>query len=208
VLGRMGQVEEARALLHGLAPNKPEDQIEIIQTEAQLLRDARRYQEAFDVLSKGLEQLPATPELLYDRAMAAEKLGKFDVLERDLRKLIELQPNHAHAYNALGYTLADHTDRLAEAIELIRQAIKLAPEDPFILDSMGWALFKDRRLAEAEDFLRRAFASRPDPEIAAHLGEVLWVKGDRAEAGRIWQGALQAHPDNEVLKETLSRLRP
>jgi tetratricopeptide (TPR) repeat protein len=207
-LAKMGRLDEARALLHAYVASRKEEQVEIIQTEAQLLRDARRYQEAFDVLSQGIEKLPATPELLYDRAMAAEKLGNLDVLERDLRKLIELQPKHAHAYNALGYTLADRTNRLAEAIELIHQALKLMPDDPFILDSMGWVLFKDRRLDEAETYLRRAFASRPDPEIAAHLGEVLWVKGNRAEAGRVWQGALQAHPDNEVLKETLSRLRP
>lgn len=208
VLGRSGQVQEARVLLAGLEATSKEEQVEIVQTEAQLLRDARLYQEAFDSLSRGLEKSPATPELLYDRAMAAEKLGRLDVLEGDLRQLIKLQPNHAHAYNALGYTLADRTDRLGEAIELIRQALKLTPEDPFILDSMGWVLFRDGRLDEAETYLRRAFASRPDPEIAAHLGEVLWMKGDRVEAGRIWQGALKVHPDNEVLRETLSRLRP
>jgi len=207
-LGRMDRLDEARALLAGLAAPDKASQVEIVQTEAQLLRDARHYQQAFDVLSQGLEKLPATPEILYDRAMAAEKLGRLDVLEGDLRQLIKLQPNHAHAYNALGYTLADRTDRTAEAVELIRQALVLAPEDPFILDSMGWVLFKDRRLDEAETYLRRAYAARPDPEIAAHLGEVLWMKGKRGEAGSIWQGALQAHPDNEVLKETLSRLRP
>jgi tetratricopeptide (TPR) repeat protein len=208
VLGRMGRLDDARTLLARLAPEDKEAQVEIVQTDAQLLRDAHQYQAAFDSLSKGLEKLPGTPELLYDRAMAAEKLGRLDVLESDLRQLIKLQPNHAHAYNALGYTLADRTDRIAEAVELIRQALVLAPEDPFILDSMGWVLFRDRRLDEAETYLRRAFVARPDPEIAAHLGEVLWMKGERAEAGRIWQGALKAHPDNEVLKETLSRLRP
>jgi tetratricopeptide (TPR) repeat protein len=208
VLGRMDRVQEARDLLSGLAPSSKEEQVEVVQTEAQLLRDARLYQEAYESLSRGLAKLPASPELLYDHAMAAEKLGKLDVLESDLRQLIKLQPNHAHAYNALGYTLADRTDRLAEAVELIRQALKLAPEDPFILDSMGWVLFRDRRLEEAETYLRRAYDRRQDPEIAAHLGEVLWVKGDKAEAGRVWQGALKVHPDNEVLRETLSRLRP
>ena len=208
VLGRMGRLDDARALLAGLAPADKEAQVEIVQTEAQLLRDARLYPESFEVLSQGLAKLPATPELLYDRAMAAEKLGRLEVLEADLRQLIKLQPNHAHAYNALGYTLADRTDRIAEAVELIRKALALAPDDPFILDSMGWVLFKDRRLDEAETYLRRAYAARPDPEIAAHLGEVLWMKGKRSEASGIWQGALQAHPDNEVLKETLSRLRP
>lgn len=207
-LGKLGRLDEARTLLASLAPENMEMQVEIIQTEAQMLRDANRYQAAFDVLGKGLETSPESPELLYDRAMVAEKLGKLDVLERDLRELIRLQPSHAHAYNALGYTLADHTGRIAEAVELIRQALKLSPEDPFILDSMGWALFKGQRLDEAETYLRRAYALRPDPEIAAHLGEVLWMRGNRVEAGRIWQGASEAHPDNEVLKDTLSRLRP
>ena len=152
--------------------------------------------------------MPEAPELLYDRAMAAEKLNRLDILEQDLRQLIRLKPDHAHAYNALGYTLADRTDRVAEAIALLEQAIKLAPDDPFILDSMGWALFKAGRVNEALDYLKRAFALRPDPEIAAHLGEVLWVRGDREEARRIWQGSLREHPDNESLRETLGRLQP
>jgi tetratricopeptide (TPR) repeat protein len=208
VLGRLGRIPEARALLAGLASASQEEAIEILQADAQLLRDAQLHQDAFDGLSRGLEKYPSSPELLYDRAMAAEKVGRFDVMEADLRRLIVLQPNHAHAYNALGYTLADRSERIGEAIDLIRQAHKLAPDDPFILDSMGWVLFRGKQLGEAETYLRRAYSARPDPEIAAHLGEVLWVKGDRAEAGRVWQGALKQHPDNEILRETLSRLRP
>lgn len=208
VLGKLGRVEEGRTLLAGLSADTDADRVQIIQAEAQMLREARDYKQVYDVLSRGLEAMPETPELLYDRAMAAEKLDRLDVLEQDLRLLIRLKPDHAHAYNALGYTLADRTDRIAEAIELLGQALKLAPDDPFILDSMGWALFKAGRVDEAVDYLKRAYATRPDPEIAAHLGEALWVRGDREEARRIWQGSLREHPDNESLRETLGRLQP
>ncbi len=208
VLGKLGRVDEGRILLAGIAADTDADRIRIIQAEAQMLREARDYKQVYEVLSRGLAAMPEAPELLYDRAMAAEKLNRLDILEQDLRQLIRLKPDHAHAYNALGYTLADRTDRVAEAIALLEQAIKLAPDDPFILDSMGWALFKAGRVNEALDYLKRAFALRPDPEIAAHLGEVLWVRGDREEARRIWQGSLREHPDNESLRETLGRLQP
>ena len=108
----------------------------------------------------------------------------------------------------MGYTLADRTTRIKEAIELLEQALKLEPEDPFILDSMGWAMFKARRYAEAVEYLRRAFGVRPDPEIAAHFGEALWMKGDKEEARRVWRNGLQLHPDNESLREVASRLMP
>ena len=208
ILGKLGRVGEGRNLLAGLTADTDADRVQVIQAEAQMLREAKDYKQVYDVLSRGLEAMPESPELLYDRAMAAEKLDRLDVLEQDLRLLIRLKPDHAHAYNALGYTLADRTDRLAEAIELLDRALKLAPDDPFILDSMGWALFKARRVNEAVDYLKRAFALRPDPEIAAHLGEALWVRGDRDEARRIWQGSLREHPDNESLRETLGRLQP
>ncbi len=208
VLGKLGRIDEGRKLLAGLAVDTDADRVRLIQAEAQMLREAKEYKQVFEVLSRGLAAMPESPELLYDRAMAAEKLDRLDVLEQDLRLLIRLRPDHAHAYNALGYTLADRTDRIAEAIELLVQALKLAPDDPFILDSMGWALFKSGRVNEAVDYLRRAYDMRPDPEIAAHLGEALWVRGDREEARRIWQGSLREHPDNESLRETLGRLQP
>lgn len=208
VLGRLGRVDEGRTLLAGLAADTDADRVQIIQAEAQMLREAKHYEQVYAVLSRGLEALPETPELLYDRAMAAEKLDRLDLLEQDLRLLIRLKPDYAHAYNALGYTLADRTDRIAEAIELLGQALKLAPDDPFILDSMGWALFKAGRVDAAVDYLKRAYAMQPDPEIAAHLGEALWVRGERDEARRIWQGSMREHPDNESLRETLGRLLP
>lgn len=211
MLSRLGRVREARDWLAGLSPENDDERIQVVQAEVMVLRDAKDFQAVFEVLDRALEKTPDALELLYDRAMAAEKIDRLDVLERDLRLLIKLKPDHAHAYNALGYTFVDRNQRLPEAVELLKQALSLAPDDPFILDSMGWALFKLKRLPEAVDHLRRAHDSRADPEIAAHLGEALWVKngkGDRDEARRIWQGSLKLHPDNEHLREVVSRLRP
>jgi len=127
------------------------------------------------------------------------------VLEANLRKVIELRPEHAHAYNALGYTLADRTDRLQEAYELIDKALKLSPDDPFIQDSMGWVLFRLGRAPEAREYLEKAFKRRPDPEIAAHLGEVLWNQGQHDEAQRIWRLTLEQHPGNETLQAVIKK---
>ncbi len=209
MLSRLGSVQEARDWLGGLAVEDDAERVQVVQVEALILRDAKNYAAVLEVLGHGLEKLPDAPELLYDRAMAAEKLDRLDVLEQDLRHLIKLKPDYAQAYNALGYTLADRTDRLPEAMELLQQALKLSPEDPFILDSMGWALFKLKRIPEAVIHLRHAFEAKSDPEIAAHLGESLWArneKGDRDEARLIWQGSLKVNPDNEVLRAVVSRL--
>lgn len=208
LLGKLSRIAEGRRVLAELTVEGEAERVQLIQAEAQMLREAKDHAAVYELLSRALETMPDSPELLYDRAMAAERLNRLDVLEQDLRRLIALKPDHAHAYNALGYTLADRTDRLKEAIELLEKAIELAPDDPFILDSMGWAQFKSGRLDAAIDYLRRAFTLRPDPEIAAHLGEALWVRGDRDEARRIWQGSLRAHPDNESLRETVGRLMP
>lgn len=206
VLAKLGRVDESHAVLRDVMPTGDAEYVRVVQTEALILRETNDFQGVFDILSEALQTRPDMPELLYDRAMAAEKLDRLDSLEHDLRRLIEIKPDYAHAYNALGYTLADRTDRIAEALELLEQALRLAPDDPFILDSMGWALFKAGRVTEAIDYLRRAFEGRPDPEIAAHLGEALWQHGDHDEARRIWQGSMREHPDNEVLRETTSRL--
>jgi len=208
VLGKLGRLDDARVWLAELKPAGEAERVRLAQTEALLLREAKRYEAAYDVLTKALESMPDTPDLLYDRAMAAEKLNRLDELEKDLRRLIQIKPDHAHAYNALGYTLADRTPRVREALELLEKALKLEPDDPFILDSMGWALFKAKRYDEAVVYLRRAYAGRPDPEIAAHLGEALWARGDREEARAIWRNSLQQHPDNEALREVMSRLKP
>ena len=208
VLGKLGRMDEARTWLAGLPLASDAERLQRVQTEAQLLRDAKDFDGVFEVLSAALEKSPDSPELLYDRAMAAEKLNKLDVVEKDLRQLIKLKPDHAHAYNALGYTLADRTNRIPEAIELLEKALKLEPDDPFILDSMGWALFKAKKYGEAVDYLRRAYAEKPDPEIAAHYGEALWMKGDKEEARKVWKNGLQTHPDSEALREVATRLMP
>lgn len=207
LLAQAGKHEEARALLAATQGQNDAQNVRLIQAQAELLRDSKAYAAIFDVLSEGLKRYPDAPDLLYDRAMAAEKLGRLDILEADLRRVIVLRPNDAQAYNALGYTLADRTERLAEAIELLDKALALAPEDPFILDSVGWAQYRSGNLARAQQYLERAYKTRPDPEIAAHLGEVLWAQGQRDEAGKLWQASLQTHPGNEVLLETLRRLK-
>jgi tetratricopeptide (TPR) repeat protein len=208
VMGKQGRIVQAQDLLANLSPDDDAGRVQVAQTEAQIMRDAKNYEGVVAALTKALEKMPDAAELLYDRAMAAEKVNRLDMMETDLRRLIKLKPDYAHAYNALGYTLADRTPRIKEALELLDKALKLEPDDPFILDSMGWALFKAKRYGEAVDYLRRAHTAKADPEIAAHLGEALWLKGDKEEARRIWKGSLQVNPDNESLRETTSRLMP
>lgn len=208
LLAKSGKLAEARALLAATRGENETQNVRLIQAQAELLRDNKAHTEAFSVLSDGLKRYPDNADLLYDRAMAAEKLGRLDVVEADLRRVIGLRPNDAQAYNALGYTLADRTTRLAEAVVLLDKALSLAPEDPFILDSAGWAQYRLGNLVRAQDYLERAFKARPDPEIAAHLGEVLWARGQHDEAGKLWRTSLQTHPQNEVLLETVRRFEP
>ena len=208
ILAKQGKLPEARKHLQDASASDMLQRVQLTQAEAQLLRDANSYQEAYDLLGQALAKMPNNPDLLYDHAMAAEKLNRLDVLESDLKQLIKLRPDHAHAYNALGYTLADRNQRVAEAHGLIETALKLAPDDPFIQDSMGWVLFRMGRNQEGLDYLQRAFKQRPDPEIAAHLGEVLWVLDQRDTAKKIWAESMKEHPDNEVLQGTVKRFQP
>ena len=186
----------------------PETRIQLILAEAQLLRDAKAFNEAFGALSDAIDKNPGTADLLYDRAMVAEKIDRFDVVEADLRRVIELKPDHAHAYNALGYTFAERNKRLDEAYALVQKALSLSPDDAFIQDSMGWVQFRTGRLDEALATLKKAYQTRRDPEIAAHLGEVLWVKGERAEALKLWQTALTENPENDLLRTVIGRFKP
>lgn len=172
---------------------------QLIQAEAQLLREAKAFKEAFNLLSGAIEKNPDSAEILYDRAMIAEKLDKYDVLEADLRRVIVLKPDYAHAYNALGYTLADRNIKLPEAYELIQKAVKLSPDDAFIQDSLGWVQFRMGKNADALATLKKAYKVRRDPEIAAHLGQVLWASGARDEAEDLWRTALTESPENESL---------
>jgi tetratricopeptide (TPR) repeat protein len=208
VLAKQGKLAEARQHLQQVSAHSSRERVQLTQAEAQLLREANAYEEAFDVLGQALEKMPNAPDLLYDHAMAAEKVDRIDVVEASLRKLIKIRPDHAHAYNALGYTFADRNQRVEEAHDLIQTALKLAPDDPFIQDSMGWVLYRMGRNEESLDYLQRAYKQRPDAEIAAHLGEVLWALGRREEARRIWGGALKDHPKNEALQKTVERFLP
>lgn len=206
VIARRGDLAEARKLLHEITVSGEREQSQIVIAEGQLLRDANQLQEALNVYQAGLKRFPDNTDLLYDYAMVAEKSSQWDAMESSLRKIIELAPNNQHAYNALGYSLAERNVRLDEAYALIEQALKLAPDDPFIMDSMGWVQFRQGKLKEAESLLRRAYELRPDVEIAAHLGEVLWVKGQKADAQKLWRDAQTKDPQNDTLKSTLARL--
>ena len=207
ILAKQGKLGDARKYLQEAGRNAPE-KVQFTQAEAQLLRDANDYRAAFDLLGQAVSKNPNSPELLYDQAMAAEKVDRIDVLESNLRKVIQLKPDYAHAYNALGYTLADRNTRLSEAYTLVEQALKLAPEDPFIMDSMGWVLYRMNQNDAAITFLQRAFEIRQDAEIAAHLGEVLWAVGRHDEAKKVWTTALKENPANELLLATVKKFSP
>jgi tetratricopeptide (TPR) repeat protein len=208
VLGKQGNLEAARAHLRQIDVSTDQARVQLLLTEVQMLRDANRLLEAFDLIEDALKSTPDQPDLLYDYAMLAEKLERVDLLETNLRKLISLQPDHAHAYNALGFSLADRNLRLPEAQELIEKALQLSPDDPFIIDSMGWVLYRMGKGKQALEYLRKAYGARADPEIAAHLGEVLWVGGEHREAENIWLEAAKKTPGNDALNSTIKRFRP
>ena len=206
LMAKHGDLDGARKALAEMQTDDADEQAQIVQSDAQILRDGGYSQTAFTVLENALKRFPDNPELLYDFALLAEKLGQMEVMETSLRRVIAQSPNNHHAYNALGYSLAERNIRLPEAYTLIEQALKMAPGDPFIMDSMGWVQFRLGKLELAEDLLRRAYALRSDPEIAVHLGEVLWAKGDKADAHALWRAARAKDPQNDALKNTLARL--
>lgn len=207
LLARQGKVKEARELIR-LTPEKTAtDARAKLLAEAQVLRDVKQWKDANAVLEQANRQFPGDVDLLYEQSMMAEKLNRMDEMERLLRKVIELKPDHHHAYNALGYSLAERNLRLPEARDLIRKALDLSPGEPFITDSLGWVEYRLGNRAEALRLLRQAYQSRPDPEIAAHLGEVLWISGQHDEARRVWRDAKVRDSTNDVLRETLARLR-
>ena len=208
LVSRQQGLAAGREYLARIEPRSNEDRVQVVQVEAQLLRDAKQWRETYDLLTKAVATHPESFELLYDRAMAAERIDRIDVLEADLRKVIQMKPDYAHAYNALGYTLAEKTERLDEAKALIEKAYKLAPDDPFIMDSIGWVHYRLGDVAEALKHLQQAYHSRPDPEIAAHLGEVLWKSGQRDEAQKIWRAALTENPNHETLIAVMQKYRP
>jgi tetratricopeptide (TPR) repeat protein len=208
LLAAQGKLDAARLQLRNAKVKTELERVQLTIAEAQLLREAKQAQEAFNLLDGALSRQPEQPDLLYESALLAEKLGRTETLETNLRKLIALKPDSAQAYNALGYSFAEHNQRLPEARELIEKALKLSPDDPFILDSMGWVLYRQGDFPGALTQLERAFAQRPDPEIAAHLGEVLWMLGRKDDARRIWRDAQKANPANEELAEAVKKFVP
>ena len=180
----------------------------VIQTQANLMMQAKRYQDGFDLLDKAVLNVPNNPELIYDHAMAAERLEKFDLVESQLRKLIKLKPDFAQAYNALGYSFADRNIHLEEAHELIEKALSFNPHDHFVIDSMGWVHYRLGELDKAAEYLKAAYKAQADAEIAAHLGEVLWQQGHQKEAEKIWNEALKNSPENEALLKTVKQFKP
>lgn len=207
LLARTGQVAQARALVREAAARDQPDARTRLLAEAQVLRDQRQWAEAYELLLSGVRKDPDDTTLMYELAMVAERLQRFDDMEALLKRVITLKPEDHHAHNALGYSLADRNIRLGEAEGLVQKAASLAPHDPFILDSLGWVEYRLGRRETALKLLRQSHLARPHVEVAAHLGELLWVMGEQEEARRIWREGRQREADNEVLHETLARLK-
>ncbi|MBC7413444.1 MAG: tetratricopeptide repeat protein [Herminiimonas sp.] len=207
IVAKRGNLAEGQKILREISADSEREQTQVTLAEAQILRDANQAAQAFKVLGDALKRYPDNTDLLYDYAMVAEKANNLDVMEKALRRVMELAPTNQNAYNALGYSFAERNIRLPEAYALVEKALTIAPDDPFIMDSLGWVQFRLGKLKESEDLLRRAYAARPDPEIAVHLGEVLWVKGQKDDAQKLWRDANTRDPKNDTLKSTLARLR-
>jgi len=206
LLARQGRLAHARALIQSLPAATPEAEQRKQAAEVQLLRDTGHFADAFALQSELVKQSPDNADLIYDQAMLAEKTGDLDTMERLLRKLIAAKPDYHHAYNALGYSFAERGIHLDEARKLIETALRLAPGDPFITDSLAWVEYRAGNAARALELLASAFAVRKDADIAAHYGEVLWSAGERDRARAIWSEGLRSNADNETLRETLKRL--
>jgi Flp pilus assembly protein TadD len=207
LLAKQGKVDDARALLGSLQSSDPRDLALLARTDSAILFEAHRYKEAEENLAKAVAAFPDDPDLVYDYAMAAEKNGHYDVMETQLRTLMRTQPTNPQAYNALGYSLVDRNQRLDEAVKLIEKAVSLAPNDAFIMDSLGWARFRQGNAAEAEKILKNAYNLQPNAEIGAHLGEVQWKSGQQDQARATWRQAQKLEPDNDTLVKTLKRLQ-
>jgi tetratricopeptide (TPR) repeat protein len=205
VLRQQGLMAQARETLRQAPERRTGDARLKLMAEAQLLRDAQDLAAAYEVYAQAVARFPQDPDLVYEQASMAEKLERWDDMERLLKGLIQSHPNYEHAYNALGYSWADRNVRLPEAKALIERAVALAPQDGYILDSLGWVEFRLGNHAQALAHLQRAFELKADAEIAAHWGEVLWVKGDRDGALAVWRKGWALNADNQTLRKTLQR---
>ncbi len=206
LVARTGNVEQARQSLHSIDARSSDVRLQVFLAEGEILRNSQQFQKAFDLYTESLAELPDNIELLYARALTAEKVNRLDVTIQDLREIIERQPNNVQALNALGYTLVDRTKQIAEGVKLVERAYKLNTNDPAITDSMGWAYYRQGRYQDALRLLRKAFALNKDAEIAAHLGEVMWVNGDRDGAKEIWDEALRETHEHKILLDVINRL--
>jgi tetratricopeptide (TPR) repeat protein len=210
LLGKSGQLDAALKQLDSMLKGSQSNAslIRIYLSKGELYRDAERYQQAVDVYNTALGIVPENVDLLYARALVAEKIGRIDILETDIKKILKAEPDNAHALNALGFTLADQTDRYSEALGYLERAIEIMPDDAAIIDSYGWVNYKLGKYGEAIELLRKALSSYYDSEIAAHLGEVLWVSGNQQEARSVWQKALEQAPDHPLLLKVMQRFIP
>lgn len=206
VLYKLGDLEEARKWLAGMRAAEPEMAVQFYLAEGELLYEAKRFEDAMALYNEGLGEFPDDVDLLYGRSLIAERMGRLTLSERDLRRILELEPDDSRSLNALGYILANHTSRFDEALLLISRALEQNPDDAAVIDSMGWVQFRLGNLDTALDYLSRAYDSMPDPEVAAHLAEVLWELGRQEQAETILQDALQEEPDHQVLRDTIKRL--
>lgn len=206
ILAKRNKLNEAREILQQLRIHSDHNGPKLYLIEAGLLREARQYNIAHETYNHGLEKYANNPDLLYSRALNAADMGRVDILERDLNQILATHPNHADALNALGYTLADQTDRLEEARDYIQKALSLKPDNPAILDSMGWVAYRMGQLEEALKYLRQAAAINPDAEIASHLGEVLWHMNRKNQARKVWREAMEREPENRFIKPVMQRL--
>jgi len=207
LLSKTGRYDQAHdhldAMLKGSQSNG--SLVRIYLAIGELLRSETRFQDAVDVYTTALDIVPGNTDLLYSRGLVAERIGRLDILEQDILEILKTEPNNAHALNVLGFTLADQTDRYREAYGYLQRAIEIMPDDAAIIDSLGWVNYRLGNYDEAIRLLRRALAQFDDSEIAAHLGEVLWVSGARGEAKRVWQRALRKVPDDPLLQKTMHR---
>jgi tetratricopeptide (TPR) repeat protein len=208
LLGKRGESTAAIEQLHQVSAMNNQQRVQLLLVESKLWWDEKKWGEAYRVLQQGLREFPDHPDLLYETAMIAEQSDKPAETEKLLRRLIQIKPNDAQGYNALGYSLLERNERIPEAVALVEKAMQLAPEDPAIIDSVGWGYYRSGKLEESIRMLRRAFASNPDPEIAAHLGEVLWVDGDIEGAKKIWQNSLKDHADSAKLQAVIKKFIP
>ncbi len=209
LLAQIGKVDKALEKLKKLSRpgHGDEYQVKVYLAQGEVLRRANREREAMSLYNHALKEMPENIELLYARALTAEKLDMLDITESDLRMVLIHEPDNANALNALGYTLADRTERLQEAKDYILRAAKLLPDDPAVLDSLGWVYYRLGEMEKAVEWLRKAFARLEDAEIAAHLGEVLWVSGQLEEAAKIWQRGLEVKSDHPILLDTIKRFK-